>query len=327
MKPTHWKRLSVVVAGIVLSVLFLWLALRQVDVAGLQTAFSSLRYLSIFFCAVFLAAGVMMRSLRWGILAGCSWKEQVHFFRASTLGVFSNLIFPIRAGEVVRVFTLAKLAGSSLSIPMASALLDRFADLFMLLSGAVVVYWLSPMGSILGGWLSSMFMAGGAVIVLVILYAKSSGFGEALVTSFLKRSLRRWPVRADIFVTEFRSDLNHLLKGGISLRLVSIVILIMLSDYAAFTALLHAFRIQISPAAPLVLWVFLAAGSALPSAPGYVGVYQVAAVWALSFFAVPASVAVALATLLQLTILVVSFFMAGPGAWSMCRRALNTSLE
>ena len=49
MKPTHWKRLSVVVAGIVLSVLFLWLALRQVDVAGLQTAFSSLRYLSIFF--------------------------------------------------------------------------------------------------------------------------------------------------------------------------------------------------------------------------------------------------------------------------------------
>jgi len=322
----HWKRLSVVVAGIVLSVLFLWLAFCQVDVAGLQTAFSSLRYLSIFFCAVFLAAGVMMRSLRWGTIAGCAWNEQTHFFRASTLGVFSNLIFPIRAGEVVRVFTLAKLTGTSLSAPMASALLDRFADLFMLFSGSVVVYWLSPIGSIIGGWLSSIFIAGGAVIALVTLYAKSSGFGEELLTSLLKRSLRRWPVRPDLFMTEFRSELNQLFKGWFSLKLVSIVIIIMLLDYASFKALMHAFQLELSPIAPLVLWVFLAAGSALPSAPGYVGVYQVAAVLALSFFAVPASVAVALATTLQLTILVVSVLMAGPGAWSMCRRALNTSL-
>ncbi len=326
IKSTHWKRFVIIVAGIVLSIVFLWLALRQVDLAGLQSAFSSLRYFSIFWCAILLAAGVVMRSVRWGTIASQGWTEQAHFFRASTLGVFSNLIFPIRAGEVVRVFTLAKLNGTSLTVPIASALLDRLADLFMLLLATLVLYCISPIGSLLGSWMSTMLIVAFAILVLVTLYARSSGFGEVLVTSLLSRSLRRWPVPPDVFLSEFRKELHHLLKGLFSLWLVSIVIVIMFIDYGAFTMLLDAFHLHLAPEAPLVLWVFLAAGSALPSAPGYVGVYQVAAVWALSFFAVPASVCVALATILQLTILVVSVLMAGPGAWSMCRRALNTSL-
>jgi len=61
MKSTQWKRLAILVAGFVLSIVFLWLALRQVDQAGLHSAFYSLRIFSIFWCAIFLAAGVAMR--------------------------------------------------------------------------------------------------------------------------------------------------------------------------------------------------------------------------------------------------------------------------
>ena len=306
MKSTQWKRLAIIVAGFVVSLVFLWLALRQVDQPGLHAAFSSLRISSIFLCAILLAAGVAMRSVRWGTIASQGWREQAHFFRASTLGIFSNLIFPIRAGEVVRVFTLAKLNGTSLTIPIASALLDRLADLLMLSLAALVVYCFSPIGSLLGSWMFTMFIVAFAILLVLTFYARGSGFGEALVTSLLTRSLRRWPVRPDLFLSAFRTELHHLLKALFSLRLVAIVLVIMSLDYGAFTMLLDAFHLHLAPEAPLVLWVFLAAGSALPSAPGYVGVYQVAAVWALSLFAVPASVCVALATILQLTILVVS---------------------
>lgn len=324
MKSTQWKRLAIVVAGVVLSIVFLWMALRQVDQAGLHSAFSSLRISSVFWCAILLASGVVMRSVRWGIIASQGWTEQPHFFRASTLGVFSNLIFPIRAGEVVRVFTLAKLNGTSITVPMASALLDRLADLFMLLLASLLVYCFSPIGSLLGSWISTMFIVASSILVLVTFFARSSGFGEELLTALLSRSLKRWPVRPEVFLSVFRSELYHLLKGLFSLRLIAIVLVIMALDYAAFTILLDAFHLHLSPEAPLVLWVFLAAGSALPSAPGYVGVYQVAAVWALSLFAVPASVCVALATTLQLTILVVSVLMAGPGAWTLSHQALKT---
>ncbi len=120
--------------------------------------------------------------------------------------------------------------------------------------------------------------------------------------------------------------MHHLVNSWLSVRFLLIVLLIMTLDYAAFTLLLYAFQLHISPEAPLFLWVFLAAGSALPSAPGYLGVYQVAAVWALSLFAVPAPTAVAIATTLQLIMLVVSLLMTGTGAWNMCRRAVNSSI-
>jgi len=70
-----------------------------------------------------------------------------------------------------------------------------------------------------------------------------------------------------------------------------------------------------------LLWVCLAAGSALPSAPGYVGVYQVASVWALGVFAVSPATAVALVTVLQLSTLLVAIAMAGPGAREIFRHA------
>ena len=50
----------------------------------------------------------------------------------------------------------------------------------------------------------------------------------------------------------------------------------------------------------------LAASSALPSAPGYVGVYQLAAVWSLSSYNVPSYQAIAAAFVLQIVALAVS---------------------
>lgn len=73
-----------------------------------------------------------------------------------------------------------------------------------------------------------------------------------------------------------------------------------------------ALHLSLPIEAPLLLWVFLAASSALPSAPGYVGVYQVAAIFALSFYGVKASPAVAVALVLQAATLVVAILMALP---------------
>ena len=106
-----------------------------------------------------------------------------------------------------------------------------------------------------------------------------------------------------------------------SLKLLLLATLILGTDYAAIAVLLHAFNLSLPLAAPLLLWVCLAAGSALPSAPGYVGVYQAASVWALGVFAVSPATAVALVTVLQLSTLLVAIAMAGPGAIEILRHA------
>ncbi len=323
--PAFAKHLGLVFIGVILSGLFLWLALRQVDGDDLRSAFSSIRYDALLIFAAFQAASVSLRSVRWRMIAGQPVAAQHHFFRATALGVFSNLIFPLRVGELVRVITLAKLTGDPLPGPIASAVIDRVIDLLVLLLSAVVVYWFSPTKQLLGGWLISMGIATGILIVLIGIYAKSTGVVETIVFRVINRWFQRWPVRPKLLLAELRSELRHLIQGWFSVKLLVLVMLILLLDYAAIGQLLRTFRLELSPEAPLVLWVFLAAGSVLPSTPGYVGVYQAAAVWVLSFYSVSASASVAIATMLQVTVLAVAILMAGPGAWSMCRRVLNAS--
>ena len=322
MTKRNWRNQTAIGAGFLLSAFFLWLALRNVDGKSLGDAFAAIRYTPVMLCAGALAVGILLRGVRWRVIAGFAKEEQHNFSRATNLGVLTNLIFPGRAGEFVRVITLAKLLHSSLPGPLASALIDRLVDVFVLAACASVLYWALPISALVGKWLTVFLIAGSVIVLLVVVFAKNSGLGEALIGGFAKRWLQRWPLKAEVFLAELRSEFRRLLGSWLSIELVVLAALILCADYVAIAALLQAFDLSLPVEAPLLLWVFLAAGSALPSAPGYVGVYQVAAVWALSLFAVSASTAVAIATVLQITTLAVAIVMAGPGAMGIFKRML-----
>jgi len=321
VRRRNWKRKAAIGAGFVLSAFFLWLALRQVDVVSLGKAFATINYIPVLLCAGALALGIMLRALRWRVIAGFPSTEQHNFSRATNLGVLANLIFPGRAGEFIRVITLAKLSRSSLPGPLASALIDRLIDVFVLLASASVLYWLFPISTLINKWLTVFFVMGCIITLLIVLYARSTGMGDAFIARLAKRWLQRWPLKPEVFLSELRCEFRRLLSSWLSIELLFLAALILCVDYGAIAALLQAFALSLPVEAPLLLWVFLAAGSALPSAPGYVGVYQVAAVWALSLFTVSAPTAVAIATVLQIITLAVALIMAGPGAWRMSRPA------
>jgi uncharacterized protein (TIRG00374 family) len=322
MKRGKWRQKTAVAAGFALSGLFLWLALRDVDGKAMNDAFASIKFIPILLCAAALSIGIMLRAVRWRIIAGYPAADQGKFFRATNLGAVSNLIFPGRAGEFVRVITLARLSRSSLAGPLASALIDRLVDVFVLVCCATVLYALFPIGAALGQWLTALFLAGFAATLLIFLYARSSGVGEVLIARIAKRWLQRWPLRPEVFLAELRKEFRRLLDSWLSIELAFVAALILCADYGAMAALLKAFDLSLPLEAPLLLWVFLAAGSALPSAPSYVGIYQVAAVWVLALFAVSAPTAVAIATVLQITTLVVALVMTSPEAPRVFKRML-----
>jgi len=316
------RRWITIVGGFVLSAIFLWLALRQMDGQSLGDAFSTVKYVPLIFCAGALSLGITLRSVRWRVIANYPKKQQQNFARATNLGVLANLLFPGRAGEFIRVVTLAKLSHTPLPGPLASALIDRLIDVFVLLSSASILYWLFPISELLGKWLALFFGMACVITLLVFLYARSPGVCEALIVGLAKRWLQRWALQPGIFLGELRAEFRRLLGSWLSIELMLLASLILCADYGAIAALLQAFNLSLAFEAPLLLWVFLAAGSALPSAPGYVGVYQVATVWALSFYAVSATTAVAIATVLQITTLAVALIMAGPGAFGIFKRML-----
>lgn len=323
MKAGSRKRVALICGGLALSATFLWLALRQVDAASLGTAFSAVSVGRLPLCLTAIAVGIVLRAVRWRVLSGASPARQPAYLRATSLGALVNLLLPGRAGDVVRVITLAKLVNSPLPGPIASALVDRLVDVLVLLASACVVYLMFPATAMLGKWLAILAPAF-LVASFVVVRARGRILGESFLTRLAARWLRRSPVQSAVFVGSLRGEFRSVLANCLQTGLVLLAVLILCADYAAMAALLFAFDLSIPFQAPLLLWVFLAAGSALPSAPGYVGVYQVAAVWALALFAVPAASAVAVATVLQICTLAVAFIMASPSVVAGIRRAMST---
>lgn len=322
MSKRKWRTGGIVGIGFVLSGLFLWLALRQTDFNSLSNAFATIRYVPVVVCAGVMAFGMVFRAVRWRVIAGAPATSHSHFFRATSLGALSNLLFPGRVGEFIRIVTLARLSGSTLPGPLASALIDRLIDVFVLIASALALYLIMPIGVQLGSWLISLVASGVVITVFLVAFTKSSGSLEAIISKITRRWLERWPLRPEIFLMELRAEFRRIFSGWISIELGLLAAIILCVDYAVVAALFFAFNLPIPLEAPLLLWVFLAAGSALPSAPGYIGVYQVAAVLALSFYAVPASIAVALATVLQATLLGVALLMNGPSVFGLLKQSL-----
>lgn len=312
-------------AGLLLSGFFLWLAGRQVDAPSLRAAFATLNYAGVAVCGLTTAAGILLRGRRWRVVAGFAPQQQPHFTRATNLGVLTNLIFPGRAGEFVRVITLANLAQCPLPGPLASAVIDRLVDVLVLTGCGALLYWALPMSAAVGKWLTIFGLTGVVAALMAVVLARNTEVSAALVARATRRWLHRWLRQPAVFITALGHEFRAAIARQPSLKLVLLAGLILGADYAAIAALLQAFGLTLPLAAPLLLWVCLAAGSALPSAPGYVGVYQAASVWALGIFSVSPAVAVAVATVLQLSTLVVALTMAGPGALNLVKRALTSA--
>jgi uncharacterized protein (TIRG00374 family) len=296
--------------GLAFSAILLWVVLKNVDVQEIRSAFISIDYKYVVVSGVAIAVGMSLRAIRWRLIAKGPYADHSKFASATYLGVLSNLIFPARAGEVIRILNISDATLFPLSRAVASAMIDRFADIVVLAFSALLVYFHTPAAAILGQWLSILVIA---IFVLCAAIALSVWRGELLRDwggTLLRRVLRKWALRPEIFLAEFFSELKGLVRGTSALKIVTVGIAIWCMDYAVVAFIIMSLGLSLPVEAPLMLWVFLAAGSALPSAPGYVGVYQIAAILALSFYNVASSSAVAVALALQLTTIVAALLMS-----------------
>ncbi len=300
-----------ILIGFSISGICLWLVIRKINVENFLSAFTNVTYSYVLVIAVFLALGLTFRAIRWRIVAGDSSRLLSVYSRATNIGILSNMILPLRAGELVRIATFQKLSGAKLATPVVSALVDRFIDIFVLLLCTIFLYAYFPVNTKINQWLFIFIVICLVLVFFTIVLLKSIGKLQAIVTFFSARWLKHWHMRLETFITELKIEFNNILKSCLSIKLILIAILVLLVDYIAVLATLFSFNLELPNIAALLLWVFLALGSALPSAPGYVGVYQIASILALSYFSVEASMAVAVASVLQFTTFMVVISMIG----------------
>ncbi len=281
------------VIGILISILFLDLALRNIDFRIVLNSFKSidLKYLAL--CIVFQFASLSCRAYLWkNILSYEKDARYSHLFEALLIGYMGNNILPFRMGEAMRAYTIGKKEEMSRTLAFASVILERLIDLFVLLSFFLTLVFFIDLERwvVLSGMVVFVFL----LIVILIFYALAYDFLR--IPSKLYYNIIRYIPESLIGTMERIA--GSFLKG-IKLiknfRQALWLVFLSLLTWVLWTAILYfglkAFHLDLPITASLLLAVVVNIGVMVPSSPGFIGVFQYLCVISLAFFNIPKEIA------------------------------------
>ena len=124
--------------GVAVSVVFLWLALRGLDLALFWDALKHADYVWLIPGVLVYFGAVWARSWRWHyLLRNIKVVPVRELFPAVTIGYMGNNIYPARAGELLRAYVLKKDEGVSMSASVATIVVERIFDMGQYLYDAI----------------------------------------------------------------------------------------------------------------------------------------------------------------------------------------------
>lgn len=288
-------------AGFLLSGALLWWVLRDVSLAvvwgELRRADARLFFWSTFFATIIFP----IRALRWRVILepvapnvplGPLW-------RATAIGMMINNVLPARAGEIARAFALTReVPKIPFSTSLASLVVDRLFDAVVLLSLGLLAFMdpAFPAEATIGGQTLADWAVGGialtvGLLALVYLFVF---FPRALIVTFEVVSRRFTPKleeRGRVALQRFSDGLS-VMRSPRRFVLVFWWTLVHWLVAAAGTWLgFLAVGIKLPFSASLFVQAITAFGVALPSAPGFFGVFEAISVVSLAVYGVPAALA------------------------------------
>lgn len=286
----------------------LFFALRHVSLRSLGHILWKGHYGWLLPATFLLLAIYGVRALFWRQTLSVTRKVSYPSLYASVVvGFMANSILPFRAGEMVRALYARRLENLPLPLLLSTILIERLFDLLSL--SLLLFLYLVSGGQGIGG--KSAWIIGGTVVLFLGLSALV--YGRLLVVRFLERTLLPL-ARGHRFAKKLVLTAEQALLGLSSITSPVLLFRLFLTSLAiwSLTLLLTwftliTFDVTQSPVrVTLAFLVFTNLAMLIPSSPGGIGVFQLAAVYALSPFHVPADRAVALSLVNQALVISVT---------------------
>ncbi len=293
--------------GLAVTVFFLVLVLTRIQFDKVAEAFGKANYLYLIPAITVTMIAYLIRAYRWQIILKPT--KPVAFKSAypiMMIGFMANNLLPARIGEFVRAYTLGARENISKSLSLGTIVLERVCDGLTLigLMGFSLIVFPSPQqtGQVEFVEIFSTAVFIGATLFLVFLLLREQ---QALkITSFLMKPLpKKLEQRVHQMLMAFVLGLHALKRRSTIISIALLSLVVWLLEGTSYYFMLRAFNLQdkMTPlqliGAGIFLLVFVNLGTMVPSAPGFIGVYQAAAVLALSAYNVDENVAFSLALL------------------------------
>lgn len=297
--------------GLIITAAFLAWALHGVDlkevVAGARRANLWLVVLS----AMVATLTFPIRAIRWRVLL-----RDVHekpfavgpLWDATAIGFMANNLLPARAGEFARAWVASRRLPVRFSTALASIGVERVFDGLMMLALMAV--------AIAAPSFPSQARVGDTSLSRIAAFA-AAVFGTLLLVALLV-ALRPGPwlalldrVTGALLPTRWAGKVRSAAEGLVAglavlknpVRFVMVVfwsLVLWLVNAAAFAICFRAFDLLVPPEGSLLLQGLIGFGVAIPSAPGYAGVFEAATILTLQFYGIGAGAALAYAVVFHL---------------------------
>jgi uncharacterized membrane protein YbhN (UPF0104 family) len=236
---------------------------------------------------------LLARSLRWRILLNAEARFPVGLvFWANMAGYLGNNFLPARAGEFIRSFLISSRSSLSKAYVLTTAFGERLMDVIALVLASSLVLlsldrkpeWMAQLSRTM-----AVVAAIGAAVVVILPH-----------TGGLLESILRWipmPAAVRNFLLKLTAQVLLGLRAfhdwGRFAGFVLFTVVIWLSDSLGVILGARALGLAVSLPVAVLLLTGLGLGSALPSTPGYVGIYQFVAVTVLPLFGISRDAALA----------------------------------
>jgi len=269
--------------GLAISVVFLALAARNLHWHEVAQALRQADYPWLIPGVGVYLVGVLVRSWRWHyLLRPIKDVPSTKLFPVMAIGYFGNNVFPIRAGELLRIYLLKLFFAIPMSAGLATILVERAFDGLVMLG---FVFLNLPRLSNLStnpqvsATLRALAVGGavvflGATLVLIILAIfpeRSAALAQVGIDRVLPGRMRP---RARQLFDQFLVGLGALRSPFDVLMILGTSILIWLLETLKYWFVMHAFPFQVSFFVLMLMNGIVNLATTLPSAPGYLGTFD-----------------------------------------------------
>lgn len=270
------------IVGLLLSVLFLWLALRKVDLTQIPMLLPRARLSFLPLLLITYTCEQLWRAARWKMLL----RERVIPFFNLYAGIvlcylFNNLL-PARAGEFARALYLGRKGLARTSEAFGSVVLERFLDGVFLVSLLGYVVWRFQMPAILEAAISSAVIFYAVIFLIILLLQFRRSWVDRPLQWVIKPLPQPWQERILSIQGSFISGFD-LIRYPLPF-FYALVLTYISWGFSILTLWLtcQMWVLGIDLDGVILLMAVLSVGSMIPSSPGMIGIYQYCCVLALS---------------------------------------------
>jgi len=317
--------------GVLISVLFIWLALRGLKLDDFWGAVKDANYIWLIPGIGVYFIGVWIRAWRWHYLLGPIKKIPTKsMFPITTIGYMGNNIYPARAGEVLRAVILKRKEGVSVSASLATIIVERIFDGVVMLAFVFVnlgeLAKLTGASGFVGNIQQVAIIGTGVFIGALIVFLVAAMFPHMTARVGLWFIYRLLPERLHEKVV---SLMNKFLDGLASLRSPFNVlmvfftsVIIWLLETGKYWFVMHAFDFSVSFFALMLMNGIVNLATTIPSAPGYIGTFDAPGIAVLTAYGVDHSIAAGYTLVLHVALWVP---ITALGAYYLAREGIRWS--